>query len=392
MYGLPDAGKCFEKWLVGHLKKHGWLCTPITGVYWKLTRGVVIALLAQYVDDLVIASMTGSALEIVAEVQQFCDCKDPEPLGRFVGTDYVEVPEGIWCCQTEYVLSLKPDPGRLSYQPLPATAFDEVDNTAALIGVDITAYQKLLGEISYVAYCTRPDLAYACSSLARYGKAPTLKMWKHLNGCVRYAQHTANLGVLLRPPKTTSTLVLDMFVDASFGSYLSPKPQSGFVMVVGGCPIAWKSKSQALVARSTYRAELAAMEMGVDQLIAWLTFFTRIWQKVVPVVHSDSANVLFAVKSDVPRPTEKSLLLRIRALGGKVSVVPTCALRDLVSQDGIFVTYVKSAENVTDALTKAMPVTQLAGMMIPPASLKKVCPRIYQAARDFMNGATHPSV
>jgi Reverse transcriptase (RNA-dependent DNA polymerase) len=382
MYGLPDAGKAFERFLIGKLTPFGWTLSPIRGLLWKLRevngKTVVASLLAQYVDDLIVACLIADTEKDVQEVRSVCDCKYSEALGRFVGTNYHEVPEGVWCEQSEYILSLKPGAGKTPKQPLPRNLLEYEDKSLELNGKQrVKDYQKLLGEISYVAFCSRPDLTYPCSMHARRSNAPTEQAWQNLNATVRYAQATAHLGILLKPPKYHEPLHLTMYVDASLGNWISPRAQSAYVLTVNNRPVSWRSHAQEVVARSTYRSELHALEMGVDKMAAILPFFRQIWPDTRPLVLSDSANVIYGIADDAPTPRETSLLLRIRMLGGRVSVLPNMAVKDAIRLDKITVRHVKSEDNVTDCLTKPMSAEGLTQLMLPPPSMQgKVTPKV----------------
>ena len=61
---------------------------------------------------------------------------------------------------------------------------------------DITvAYQRLVGSLTYLAVCTRPDLAYAAMALGQYNASPSRAHLVVAKGVLRYLAGTVNLGL-----------------------------------------------------------------------------------------------------------------------------------------------------------------------------------------------------
>ena len=75
-----------------------------------------------------------------------------------------------------------------------------------------------------------------------------------LGQLARFGKQEADRGILL-PRTDVTSLDLRVYVDASGGSPDNPYPQTGWVFVVKGCAILWRSVKQKRVARSTMRAE-----------------------------------------------------------------------------------------------------------------------------------------
>uniref|UniRef100_A0A0G4FH34 Reverse transcriptase Ty1/copia-type domain-containing protein n=1 Tax=Chromera velia CCMP2878 TaxID=1169474 RepID=A0A0G4FH34_9ALVE len=114
LYGLKDAGRLFEDHLWDLLQKLGWEASPLMEMFWKKKAGRVVGLLSQYVDDLIVVSLDGSMSEIVMEIAEVVECKEPERLGRYVGSDYKILPNGRICCsQKQYVESISGEQSKI---------------------------------------------------------------------------------------------------------------------------------------------------------------------------------------------------------------------------------------------------------------------------------------
>lgn len=101
-------------------------------------------------------------------------------------------------------------------------------------------------------------------------KASYKEAVKHI---YRYLQGVKENRLLLSP---TNDLTLDCYVDANFaGTYgykddqdpICVKSRTGFVLTLGGCPIAWSSKLQSEIALSTNKAKYIALSQALRDLL-----------------------------------------------------------------------------------------------------------------------------
>jgi hypothetical protein len=120
------------------------------------------------------------------------------------------------------------------------------------------------------------------------------------------------------------------------------------------------------VARSTEKAELLALDECVDYLAYVAPLLEEVFGKAgfELHVHSDAQNVIDLISNPHPRPSERSLIKRIRALQGKAFVVPCLSLRDKVEEEGIAIHKIHTSANLSDALTKPMSVANLQRAMV----------------------------
>ncbi|XP_040252118.1 secreted RxLR effector protein 161-like [Aegilops tauschii subsp. strangulata] len=118
-------------------------------------------------------------------------------------------------------------------------------------------YPSAFGALMYLANCTRPDIAFAVSLLARYSSEPTKRHWKGVKDVFRYLQGTKDLGLFY---KRNQDLSIIGYADAG---YLSDphdcKSQTGYVFLCGGTAFSWKSSKQTLVSTSTNHSEIMAL-------------------------------------------------------------------------------------------------------------------------------------
>jgi len=130
-------------------------------------------------------------------------------------------------------------------------------------------YAELVGCLQYAAQHTRPDLAHATGVLARFMAAPTDQHWAAALGVLRYLLATRTLGIVYGG-ESSSPSKPEGFADADYaGCPDTRRSTSGYVFMLHGGAVSWKSKRQACVTTSTAEAEyVAAVPMVQEGL--WL--------------------------------------------------------------------------------------------------------------------------
>ncbi|CAI7903292.1 unnamed protein product [Closterium sp. NIES-53] len=132
-------------------------------------------------------------------------------------------------------------------------------------------YPELVGCLMYLMTCTRPDLAYPLSILARY-VAPVrhrLEHWKAAKRVLGYLCSTSGMGLVLggRGP-----VVLTGHAGASWVDDLATQRSSqGYTFSLGSGSVSWRSTRSSSVLSSSCEAEIYAGGMAVQEL-RWLTY------------------------------------------------------------------------------------------------------------------------
>jgi len=163
-----------------------------------------------------------------------------------------------------------------------------------LLDVTRFPYRGLIGGMSYIACCTRPDIAYTVNQLARFSNAPTVAHWEIAINCLRYLAGTPKLGICLG----SHNAPVNAFVDSSHGTGTPDgKAVTGFVVQVYGGPVSWSSRTQQLVCTSSTESEYRGMSECSKQAL-WLTKVLR--ELCVPHVpfpiYGDNQGALDAVR------------------------------------------------------------------------------------------------
>ena len=134
-------------------------------------------------------------------------------------------------------------------------------------------YSSIVGMLLYLSTNTSPDIAFAVSQVARFNHSPKQSHAKAVKMIVRYLFRTADKGTIV---KTTGKLELDCYVDADFaGLYrcesdenpTSVKSRTGYIILLGGFPLVWKSQLQTEISLSTLESEYSALSQSMRTLL-----------------------------------------------------------------------------------------------------------------------------
>ncbi|CAI7729419.1 unnamed protein product [Closterium sp. NIES-53] len=123
----------------------------------------------------------------------------------------------------------------------------------------------------YLMACTRPDLAYPLSILARY-VAPGRHRPEHMAAAkrvLRYLCSTSGMGLVLGGRRP---VVLTGHADASWADdQATQRSSQGYTFSLGSGSVSWRSTRSSSVLSSSCEAEIYAGAMAAQEL-RWLTY------------------------------------------------------------------------------------------------------------------------
>ncbi|CAI7746969.1 unnamed protein product [Closterium sp. NIES-54] len=209
----------------------------------------------------------------------------------------------------------------------------------------IGPYPELVGCLMYLMTCTRPDLAYPLSILARY-VAPGRHRPEHMAAAkrvLRYLCSTSGLGLVLGG---RSPVVLTGHADASWVDDLATQRSSqGYTFSLGSGSVSWRSTRSSSVLSSSCEAEIYAGAMAAQEL-RWLTYLlTDLGEppRSPPVLYVDNKAMLALCLEHRLEHRTKHIALRY------------FLARELQQCGQLRLAYVASEANTADLFTKALP-------------------------------------
>ncbi|CAI7878321.1 unnamed protein product [Closterium sp. NIES-53] len=196
----------------------------------------------------------------------------------------------------------------------------------------------------YLMTCTRPDLAYPLSILARY-VAPGRHRPEHMGAAkrvLRYLCSTSGLGIVLGG---RSPVVLTGHADATWVDDLATQRSSqGYTFSLGSGSISWRSTRSSSVLSSSCEAEIYAGAMAAQEL-CWLTYLLIDLGEPPsspPVLYVDNKAMLALCREHRLEHRTKHIALRY------------FLARELQQRGQLRLAYVASQANTADIFTKAL--------------------------------------
>lgn len=176
---------------------------------------------------------------------------------------------------------------------------------------------------------------------ARFSSNPDVSHWQALYHLIRYLKTTRTKKLRLAPDDSC----LQTWSDASWGGEFH-RSTCGFCTKLFGSPVAWGSRRQKTVAKSTHCAEYIALAAAVD----FHLFLTRIVRSILPEFKSQ---VFCDNRASVLVANDNGSKAGLRSLHRSFFFV-----NDSVRENQIDLQWVSTKDNIADFLTKALGAQQ----------------------------------
>jgi hypothetical protein len=183
---------------------------------------------------------------------------------RFLGIDvtFGDTKHDMYWNQHRYILETLTRFNLQDAKPLSSPLSMDINTLEEAKGESPTdaPYRELLGCLMYISVCTRPDLSFSVSTLARYSEGATDKHWKALKGVARYLKGTLHFRLPLGGNRPSDGLKIVAYSDADYASRATErKSVTGFMIFVNGGIVYWKSQRQKNITLSTAESEYVAL-------------------------------------------------------------------------------------------------------------------------------------
>ena len=174
-------------------------------------------------------------------------------LSYFLGIEVDHTDDGYYISQHRYTQDLISHSG-LTDTCTAATPMElhlQLRPTDGIPLEDPTRYRHLVGSLVYLIV-TRPDIAHAVHVLSQFVSAPTSVHYSHLLRVLRYLRGTASRRLFYAH---SNQLQLHAYSDSTWASDpVDRRSVTGYCLFLGTSLIAWKSKKQTTVSRSSTEA------------------------------------------------------------------------------------------------------------------------------------------
>ncbi|KAL6982051.1 hypothetical protein U1Q18_052698 [Sarracenia purpurea var. burkii] len=345
LYGLKQAPKQWHEKFDSVVLSHGFRINECDKCVYVKDTDEGYVLLCLYVDDMLIVGSNDKVIQSTKDMlNSKFDMKDMGLANVILGVQITRTSDGLMLSQSHYVDKI-------------LRKFSNSDTKVAWTPVDLSLqlsknggesvsqleYSQVIGSLMYLMSCTRPDIAYSVSRLSRYTSNPGHDHWKAIVRLLRYLRYTRDLGLHY----TRYPAVLEGYCDANWISDTKDsKSTSGYVFLLGGAAVSWKSSKQTCIARSTMESEFIALDKATEEA-EWLRQFLEDvprWPRPVPAIciHCDSQSAIGRAQSHMYNGKSRHIRRRHNTI------------RKLLSSGVVTIDYVKSKDNIADPLTKGL--------------------------------------
>ena len=301
LYGMSDAPLMFFELLKKNLLDVGFKqlehIDPCLFVHRK-------AICLTYVDDCLWFGKDKQALDkLIDEMKGRMDLKvESNDVSAFLGIQFTRHGDTIELKQVGLIDKILDATGMKDCNPAntPAEAKPLGKDKNGAPFKEEWGYASVVGMLLYLSGNSRPDIAFAVNQAARFTHDPKQSHAGAVKRIVRYLKGTRDRGLIFRPSVDWK---VDCYVDADFcGLWGSEDPddpivtksRTGFVILLAGCPLTWKSTLQQETSLSTMMAECVALSTAMREMLP----LKRLVKTVAKVVTGDD-NVQITTKSDV---------------------------------------------------------------------------------------------
>lgn len=271
LYGLKQSPRCWNSTLDEFLKQLGFVQSTSDPCIYVASHGELMV--GVYVDDIIIGGKDEKTVKDfkVALGKKF-DVKDLGKLHHFLGMKVAQnrVSGDVWMGQPAYVEKVLDKFGMRDANPVATPVNSSTRLIKAEEGekdAEQSLYQSAVGSLLYLSTGTRPDITFAVCSVAKFCSKPTKCHWTAVKRILRYLKGTPDFGLLY---SCCDQQDCSGYSDSDWAGDLNDrKSMSGYIFMLGGAGISWRSKKQTSVALSTAEAEYIALSSSVQEAM-WL--------------------------------------------------------------------------------------------------------------------------
>jgi hypothetical protein len=202
-------------------------------------------------------------------------------------------------------------------------------------------YSSGVGSLMYIMTATRPDIAYAVSTLSAFMANPGQQHWKALKRVMRYLQDTRNHCLIL----CGSSVELSGWCDADWANDKDTRRSvSGYIFSIGDGVISWQSKRQPTVAMSSTEAEYMAASSATREALFLHQLLSELgYNQPSVTLYCDNQSCISLSNNPAYHQRTKHIDVHHHFI------------REKVERGQIILKYMPTEEMVADALTKPLP-------------------------------------
>ncbi|XP_057981106.1 secreted RxLR effector protein 161-like [Malania oleifera] len=215
-------------------------------------------------------------------------------------------------------------------------------------------YASFVGSLIYAQTCTRNNISFAVGMLGRYLSNPGMIQWKATKKVLRYLQGTKDYKLMYR---RSDHLKVVGYLDYDFAGCVDTRKSTfGYVYLLAGGAVSWKSVKQSIIAASTMVAEFVACFETTIQA-NWLWNFIlglRIVDSIAkPLkIYCDNSAAIFFSKNDKYSKGAKHMELKY------------FVVKEDVQKQKVSIEHISTNCMIADPLMKGLPPKTFIGHVV----------------------------
>jgi len=339
-----------------YLKSQGCTTVGFERSMWTVVKNGYRILIAAHIDDFIIACEDRPTLDAFRNGLA-------GPQGRFDGTYEGEIRTYLGCDIVRDRVAGTTMLSQQHYAEDVLRTFDYWDCIPALTpmkpGARLTQeqsnphpdpsfhrrYRGIVGSLGYLVNMTRPDLAWSYSELSKYVQCPGQDHMDAAHHVLRYLKGTFDQAIVYQRSDTLANTLWG-WVDSDWAADVDTRrSHTGYVLMMCGGAVSWKSRRQDCVSLSTSEAEyVAASQCGQEVLYLREIMRDFGYAALTPTeVYEDNLACIAMSENPVRRKFSRHIDIR------------RYFVRDLVLAKIVKLTPLRTHLMVADALTKSLP-------------------------------------
>jgi hypothetical protein len=346
LYGLKQASRVWNQTFDTFLKKFG-LLPSISDpcLYLRHLQGEFLAVVIWVDDGLVCSNNANVVKSVIEDLNKYFDMHCT-PANHFVGLSITRDRQArtLYVSQPDYIKRILHRFHMSDCNPrkLPAEPGNRLSKKGDEVHTEEVPFREAVGSLLYLSIASRPDIAFAVGQISQFCEDPGREHWLAALRIFAYLKGTLQHGIRYGP-KTDG---LQGFSDSDYaGDPVSRRSTSGFVVLLHGGPVAWKSRRQSCVVLSTTEAELVATCEASKECV-WLgrlmSEISPKWIGPIPLM-CDNRSTIDLIKNPILHQRTKHIEVR------------NYFVRERQKAGDIDVLHISTDDQLADPLTKPLP-------------------------------------
>ena len=357
IYGLKQASRQWNKRFDDEIKKFGFTQNQDEPCVYQKASGSYVTFLILYVDDIL---LMGNNIPMLQDVKSYLGrCFAMKDLGEAAYILGIKIYRDrsrrlIGLSQNAYIEKIlkkyfmeNSKRGTIPMQEkLKLSKSQGAETPADKERMQRVPYASAIGSIMYAVRCTRPDVAFAQNITSRFQQNPGELHWTAVKNILKYLRNTKDM-FLVYGGDMKRELRVSCYTDAGYLTDADDlKSQTGYVFILNGGAVDWKSTKQSIYATSSTEAEYIAAYDASKEAV-WIRKFIY-GLGIVPTIE-EPINMYCDNTGAITIANESGITKGARHYRAKVHY-----LRETIEMGDVKISKVHTDDNLADPFTKAL--------------------------------------